>query len=441
MKSKNKTPEINSVDELMCELVSLERKVNLKVPEHEVRVEQGPGSINVNLDGKVVFSMSVNDGNASRAFIAFKSAIERAQKSVTPKYEGPEASVLFDALPPSEGLEKFKAEMEKLAAAANARLVERLGQDAAASAAIGFVYGEAETAVRSGETEIGKVSGTDLRAVKKAKALVWNKVDELKRQARENHEAEESRAGNFSEKLAAIVKTANEKLAEIGEAEMTVEEDSVGVYVSAGRLAVCSLPKGVGSAGDALAKVGERIKSFVNETVGVVGRRKMNAQRAEDLKGGCEWDLAMLERANLSDDKESVMKEPWKYGPCAESSEEIVSAAKNAAKAFNTSIRHKFEELDEEVVGGIRMKVSGYTRGVVVSFGDEACFVTNFPLVGNNATVTETAAYVGTTVKAIGDSRIEFYEKVCAETSRKNKLKELAERKDALMAEITAMAM
>ena len=64
-----------------------------------------------------------------------------------------------------------------------------------------------------------------------------------------------------------------------------------------------------------------------------------------------------------------------------------------------------------------------------------------FPLVGNNSSVDETAAYVGSHIASIGESRMKYYAGLVEEHNRQNKMRELAAKKDALESEIAAMAM
>lgn len=444
---KSKRVNIECVDDLIDALVDIEDNVNEKLYDlgvkQAVKVEQGVGLVNIKIDEKVMFSMNVTDASASSAFGALKSAIDRAKKSLMPREEA--AKVVVDELPaPAERPakndmteEKFRAELDKLAEIANERLVEHLGAEKISDVVINFTFDGTDTIVRSGDTELVTLHGHAFGAVKKAKSVVWPKVDELKSGKTRN--AKSVRGGSFSERLDEIVKSANEKLSEIGEEPISVTTDSVGVYLAEGKIPICSIPKGVGSADEAREKVKARIWEFVDAVRGVVDRRKHDVQRAKELEADSAWDMAILEKANPGIDKSEL----WKLGPNADAASAIVEAAKKSVKSFNASLRFKFDGLDE-ILGENeerKMSVRGFTRGIVVSFGEDPCFISMFPLVGNNSSVDETAAFVGSHIASIGESRMKYYAGLVEEHNRQNKMRELAAKKDALESEIAAMAM
>ena len=451
---KSKRVEIECLPDLLDELVGVEEKLNEKLSyanaSGEVRVEQGVGVVNVLSSGKVIFSMSVNDANAHAAYKPLKNALERAFNAIMPAVEEP--SVLVDELPSGQSVddssEKFKEELEKLAGMANERLMERLGD--VKDVVINFTYDGEDTIVRSGQTELIVLHGHSPAAVKKAKSIVWPKVDELKK-AKCNANAPRKQDGgpvSFADRVSEVVASANEKLKELGEAPIEITSDSVGMYLAEGSLPICSIPKGVGDANVALEKVRASVQEFVRGVIGVVDRRRSNVQRSKDLEAESSWSIAMIKKANPSidgsEDWELAIKngEVWKFGPNPDAASAIVDAAKRARNAFNSKLRFKFEKVEEAIgEGRKRMTVSGFMRGIVVSFGDDPCFISTFPLVGNNATVEETVAYVESTVSAIGESRVQMYERVCAEMERKNKLREIAAKRDALEAELRTMAM
>lgn len=449
---KSKRVNIECVDDLIDALVDIEDNVNEKLADlgvkSSVRVEQGVDLVNIKIDDKTVFSMNVTDASASSAFGALKSAIDRAKKSLMPREEA--AKVVVDELPAPSARpakndmteENFRAELDKLAEMANERLVDHLGAEKIADVVINFTFDGMDTIVRSGDAELVTLHGHAYGAVKKAKSIVWPKVDELKSGKSGSVKpgnAKAVRGGSFSERLDEIVKSANQKLADLGEEPISVTTDSVGVYVSAGKAPLCSIPKGVGSAEEALEKVKAKIWDFVDSVRGVVDRRKHNAQRAQELEADSAWDMAVLAKANPEMPKDEL----WKLGPNAEAATTIVEAAKRAVKAFNASIRFKFDEIDEIVGGpdGRKMSLKGFTRGIVVSFGAEACFISMFPLVANNATVDEAAAYAEATISSIGESRVKDLTRIAAEHERQEKLRAIAAKKDALDSEIASMAM
>ena len=451
---KSKRVEIECISDLIDALAAVEEKLNEKLSyakaPGEVRVEQGVGVVNVLSSGKVSFSMSVNDANAHAAYRPLKNALERAFNAIMPAVEEP--SVLVDELPSGQSVDgysdRFKEELEKLAGMANERLMERLGD--VKDVVINFTYDGEDTIVRSGQTELIVLHGHSPAAVKKAKSIVWPKVDELKK-SKGNITVNRKQDGgsvSFADRVSEVVSSANEKLKELGENPIEITSDSVGVYLTEGSIPICSVPKGVGDANVALEKVRASVNEFVRGVIGVVDRRKSNVQRANDLEAESSWSIAMIKKANPSidgsDDWELAIKngEVWKFGPNPDAASAIVDAAKRARNAFNSKLRFQFEKVEEAIgEGRKRMTVSGFMRGIVVSFGDDPCFISTFPLVGNNSTVEETVAYVESTVSAIGESRIQMYERVCAEMERKDKLREIAAKRDALEEELKAMAM
>lgn len=461
MKNQNKKSKrinIECVEDLVDALIDIEEAANDKLADlgvkSSVKVEEGVDLINVKIDDQVVFSMKVTDANSSAAFGPLKNAIERAKKSIMPKAEEPE--VLTDALPdkPKKAFKKmdvdeFNSQLESVVEKANVRLVEIRNGGKIDDVAVCFVFDGGRCIVRSGDREIADVLVPDdvFGAFKRCREAIWQSVDDAKLSNAgldERHErprkemAGEGSGHTFSERLDSLLAEANAKLAEMGETALAVTKDSVGVYVAAGNIPLCSLPKGVGDASMAIKKISEKVWSFVDSTRGAVERRKHNAERASELENDSGWDMAMIERANPSIDR----SEPWKLGPNPEAAMEIVEAAKKAVKAFNASLRFKFEEVSE-LIGqdAMRLSVKGFTRGLAVLCGPDTCLVTNFPLVANNATTEETATFVGTSVASIGESRMAFYTRISEEHARQKKMRELAAKKDALESEIAAMAM
>jgi len=433
---KKKRVEINCGYDLIDALLHIAESANEKLAdagsESTVNVDSLEDTVSVKLDGKTVYSVSVTDENASSAFGPLKGAIERAKKLAMPKVDPPK-TIVDDLDNTDMAEERFRSELEKLAEMANERLVLCLGADKISEVVINFTFDGDDTVIRSGDTELVTLHGHAFGAVKKAKSVVWPKVDELK------NASKPSRGGCFADRLEEIVKSANNTLAELGADSLSVKKDSVGYYVSAGSIPVFSLPSGVGSAEDAIRKANEKVHKFVDEVRGAVERRRQNAQRAKEIEDCSSWDVAILAKANPDMDQ----SEPWKLGPNADVAAAIVEAAKKSVNAFNASIRFKFDGIEEILGEGEkrRMCLKGFTRGLVVSFGDDPCFITTFPLVCNVANAGDTVAYVSATIASIGESRKKFYAAILEEEARRKRLMELAARKDALDSEIAAMAM
>ena len=452
---KSKRVHVENVGDLLDELVKLEHAANMKIAasgvDAHLGVEQGVGLINIKTNDEVTFSMNVSDANASYAFGALKCALDRAMKSLIKVPDNhvtvPENADIARVETNGTGIEKLKSQLDAVVDNANIRLVEIRNGGKIDDVAVCYVLDGSHVVVKAGDIEIARESLGDKSAFYHCRSAIWRSVDaakpgRAKRTAvveKQIARASGSTSMDFSARLDAVIESANEKLRELGELAMHVESDSVGVYVKSGNLPVYSLPKGVGNAGDALEKVSKEVWAFVDATRGVVDRRKHNLQRSQELETDSGWDMAMIERANPSIDK----SEPWKLGPNPDAAAAIVEAAKKAVKSFNASLRFKFDDAVSEMIGPDEMKLSvkGFTRGIVVAYGNTPCLVTTFPLVANNATTEETAVYVNTTIAAIGESRMKFYTRIATEHARQERLRELAAKKDALVSEIEAMAM
>ena len=139
----------------------------------------------------------------------------------------------------------------------------------------------------------------------------------------------------------------------------------------------------------------------------------------------------------------------WKYGPNPDVAKEIVSSVKNQVKRFNSSLGIKFFSVSKFLGDeSIKMSFRGFSRGVVVSFGGEPCYITMFPLVNNNKAVKDTITYIETALKELGEKRMEYLVSVRNEIDRSNRLRELASKRDEIEAqkaelekELKAMAM
>ena len=129
--------------------------------------------------------------------------------------------------------------------------------------------------------------------------------------------------------------------------------------------------------------------------------------------------------------------------PNPEMASAIVKAVNDAVGAFNRSLLMMFGEV-ADLLGGkeeMRLTAKGFTRGIVVSVGKSPCFITMFPLIGNNKTTEESVAFVTAKIAAIGESRTKFYQAVAAEHARQEKLRSISEKRVALDEELKAMAM
>ncbi len=462
MKNQNKQSKrikIECIGDLMDALIKIEDSVNEKLADayvdSTVSVEEGVDVVNIKTGDKVVFSMKVTDENASAAFGPLKHAMERAKNSLMPKAEKPE--VVSDVLPQEKGKKFFKRmdvdgfneQLNAVVDNANARLAEIRGGSDIKDVVIAFAFDGGRCIVRSGNREIADEITTDdiWASFKRCRAAIWQCVDDAKpARARRTFERFERRVEkpvedkrDFAHKLQDSIASANEKLREIGENELSVESDIVGFYVKSGTLPIASLPKGVGSADEALEKITEKVWSFVNSAKGAVERRKQCSDRAAEIEADSQWDMAFIKKANPETDD----TKPWALGPNPEMASAIVKAVNDAVGAFNRSLLMMFGEV-ADLLGGkeeMRLTAKGFTRGIVVSVGKSPCFITMFPLMGNNKTTEESVAFVTAKIAAIGESRTKFYQAVAAEHARQEKLRSISEKRAALDEELKSMAM
>lgn len=456
---KSKRIQIECIGDLMDALVNVEESENRKLSDayvgSTVSVEEGVDVVNVKSDDKIVFSMRVTDENASAAFGALKDALERARKALMPKVESPE--VVTDVIPHDNTRKPFKRmdadgfnkQLNAVVENANSRLVEIRGGSDIKDVVIAFAFDGGRCIVRSGDREIADEITTDdiWGSFKRCRAAIWQCVDDAKpAKARRTFERFDRRVEkpvedkhDFAHKFQGVVDSANEKLREIGENELSVESDVVGFYVKSGTLPVASLPKGVGSADEALAKITEKVWSFVNSAKGAAERHKQISERAAEVEADSQWDMSFVKKANPEADE----SKPWTLGPNPEMASAIVKAVNDAVSTFNRSLLMMFGEVSD-LLGGkeeMRLTAKGFTRGIVVSCGKSPCLVTMFPLVANNKTTEESVAFVTAKIAAIGESRTKLYQAVAAEHARQEKLRSISEKRAALDEELKAMAM
>jgi len=282
----------------------------------------------------------------------------------------------------------------------------------------------------------------------------------------------------LEERLKEIVDAANAEMS-AWKGELTVSSDDIGIYVYAGKIPVASAPKGIGEE-KAFEVISKRIRSFVDSARGAYERRLKNGERIAELEYNSACDKAMAarfgykpeeakaeevkeeakaeevkEEAKAEEVKEEAKAEEvkeekdWLWGPNPEVAKAIVSEMKKIVRSFNQKTRMRFAPLKGVVdETDLTMTIRGFTRGVVAMCGSEPCYITMFPLVGNNSTAEEMLAHLSAGMKALCENRIARFESIRAEMERVDQLHSISSRREALKAaeqaldkELEAMAM
>ena len=253
----------------------------------------------------------------------------------------------------------------------------------------------------------------------------------------------------FNERLSEIVCKANEELSKINVEQLVVSSDSVGVYVCSGRIPVVSEPVGIKDDDSMVKSMNDKIWDFVHSARGAFERRQNDSERIGVLEYDTACDKAMYEKYNAkpaevqseggAEEKSEGASDDsgdWKYFHDPDVAASIVRAVKRAIKPFNRTAGVRFYGLSTKIgEDAITMSIRGFSRGVVVMIGGEPCYITSFPLVGNNKTAEETIAYMEGAIKDLCEKRMAHLEAIKSEFERFDRLHELSNRREALRKE------
>ena len=315
-------------------------------------------------------------------------------------------------------------------------------------------YDGDSVSVKSGDREIchGVLRGKDFAGLyKKVRAIVRSEFESTKSErpdARNQPAAAAQKvvkpAVDFWNEVESFVKEANSKLD--SSSQLVLEKDTAGVYITSGGIAVSSVPRI--NKEKSLAKIKADVTDWIGYVKGVVDRRNEDDRLAEKLSADCDGDESAFEAVKAQCGEDVARK---KLQMCDETIRaSIVGAATGAVNSVNAMLDIRFTGEVADLLGGrdeVKLRVRGFTRGLVVSYGaDEegkwkACLVTRFPSVANNNTISESVAFVRDAIAKIGESRMKHFDKVSKEFEASKKLKSIAERLDAANAELKAMAM
>lgn len=185
-----------------------------------------------------------------------------------------------------------------------------------------------------------------------------------------------------------VISHANERLMEEIGSSFKYEDvifsascDDVAIYVHSGALPVCIVARNFSS---------ERILRTVREGVWIeFDSIKATAHR----------------RAALMREEMELGSEDCGMSIVDDSSSEIVSAAREAAKAANRGLAI-FEDVCSGIYGesGDMFKIRGFAGGFVMSMAGYACFVSRFPKVWNAKTISTQIDFIKRHIGSIGES-------------------------------------
>lgn len=185
-----------------------------------------------------------------------------------------------------------------------------------------------------------------------------------------------------------VISHANERLMEEIGSSFKYEDvifsascDDVAIYVHSGALPVCIVARNFSSE-RILRTVREGVWSELDSIKATAHRRA--ALMREEMELGSE-DCGM----SIVDD----------------SSSEIVSAAREAAKAANRGLAI-FEDVCSGIYGesGDMFKIRGFAGGFVMSMAGYTCFVSRFPKVWNAKTISTQIDFIKRHIGSIGES-------------------------------------
>ena len=205
------------------------------------------------------------------------------------------------------------------------------------------------------------------------------------------------------------------------EVKLSIDHDSVGVYVHSGKTPV--------SAVKWISYSSDRVVAFLNSAIwATVDATRTAVERRSDIKKDAD---ALADEADQSVRAAEALKAAGlptdmlgSINPSA--AEAIISAATRAVLKANVGIFM--------VVGDImpikeaKMYVKGFSNGIVVLAGDKPCLVTRFPKVLNAKGVERTLRFIEADIAALNESRRAYFMKIRRRLDDEQKIRRDSDR-------------
>lgn len=235
-----------------------------------------------------------------------------------------------------------------------------------------------------------------------------------------------------TEKVARYIEDANHKLAKItssgfpysyDEVEISLEHDSLGMYVHSGSSCVSAVMR-AGNPSSVANVLIDKIRDVVDSTRAAVERRaslrdEENALKSEDEK--TKKAKQALQAAGM-DASEILGK-----GIDAESRAAIRAAVKKAVQSAN---RPTF--LDILQYKDWKLTVCEYSGGIVIRAGDKPVLVTRYPKVASPKVVEQMISWITNDIESLNASRIRYFERVRLEADREERLRSISRQLDSI---------
>lgn len=224
------------------------------------------------------------------------------------------------------------------------------------------------------------------------------------------------------------------------EVVMTMTYDSAGIYVHSGLTPVCAVAR-AGNPERALEEIENAILDMVDDIRTAVERRGNLKEEFESIVAESEKRDKAAEALVAAGLDASILG----GGVNAEAAEAVLNAAKKGVKEANKRLTLTYGKAVEVVGNGdwrnTKLKVKGFSGGLVVLAGDKPCLITHYPKIVNNKTVENMILHMVSDIKSLGDSRRRYLERVMQDMERENRLHEIAQKLDAANEQLMAAAM
>lgn len=289
--------------------------------------------------------------------------------------------------------------------------------------------------VMSGSTVVVTVAcNGDFNTVKEA---VWKTVDDTRAQVEAlNGPSEDGAASpdvsgivdaaSAMDKIENMLRSANEELAgivkggypfEFKDVVMSVESDSAGIYVHSGETSVSAVAR-AGDPAVAVHRIFDDVRHFVDATRAAVERRGSLKDEAERLKSESE---------SITQAKEVMLAKGLSLDLLVGNVNEEAAAA--VVKAAEEAVReaNKRPYIGVAKYSRWRLRVKGFTGGLVIFAGKDPCLVTRYPKIVNAGTIERMVTFIRTDVQAIDMDRRAYYARVQSTALREERLRTAAQ--------------